>query len=74
MQYQKQLIKKNKDPPCSSTNLRAFSKKDGAPSSSSRASKIGRPTTLDFVGSLSFTIKIVQKNNLKGRLASYRFL
>lgn len=46
-----------KNPPCSSMNLRAFSKKDGVPSTSSRASKIGRPMTVDLTGSASFTIQ-----------------
>lgn len=41
--------------PYSSINLRAFSKKDGDPSTSSRASKIGLPTTIDFTVCLSFT-------------------
>lgn len=36
---------KKRDSPCSSINLRAFSRKDGAPSTSSRASKIGLPMT-----------------------------
>ena len=43
--------------PCSSINLRAFSKKEGVPSASSKASKIGLPRTEDFAGNLSFTIK-----------------
>lgn len=36
-------------------NLRAFSKKDGLPSISSSASKIGLPTMVDFTGCISLT-------------------
>jgi hypothetical protein len=43
------------NPPCSSINLKAFSRKDGDPSTSSIASKIGLPMTKDFTGCLSFT-------------------
>lgn len=39
-------------------NLRAFSKKVGVPSTSSRASKIGLPMTVDLTGSTSFTIEV----------------
>lgn len=53
--------------PCSSMNFRAFSKNDGVPSTSSKASKIGRPMTVDLGGSLSFTIKKEQKNYIKER-------
>jgi hypothetical protein len=42
-------------------NLRAFSKKDGVPSTSSKASKIGRPRTAYFTVSLSFTTEKMQK-------------
>lgn len=45
-------------------NVRAFSKNDGVPSTSSKASKIGRPITVDLAGSLSFTIE-VQENHIK---------
>lgn len=51
---------KNKDflriLPCSSTYLRAFSKKDGVPSISSNASKTGLPRTTDFAGERSFAV------------------
>lgn len=43
--------------PWSSTNLRAFSKKEGDPSISSKASKIGLPITIDFPGSPSVSVK-----------------
>jgi len=43
------------NPPWSSINLKAFSRKDGDPSTSSIASKIGLPMTKDFTGCLSFT-------------------
>lgn len=41
--------------PCSSIYLRAFSRKDGDPSTSSRASKTGLPMTKGFMGTLSLT-------------------
>ena len=43
------------NPPWSSINLKAFSRKDGDPSTSSKASKIGMPMARDFTGCLSFT-------------------
>lgn len=49
--------------PCSSINLRAFSKKEGVPSASSKASKIGLPTTKDFTGCLLLTRTEIQKIN-----------
>lgn len=49
------------DPPYSSIKLRAFSKKDGVPSTSSKASKTGLPITEDFTGGPSFTAKDVRK-------------
>lgn len=64
-------------------NLKAFSKKDGFPSTSSKASKIGRPMTVDFIGSplffTSFTIEEMQKkkniilkeSNMNGVLGKY---
>jgi len=39
--------------PYFSRNRRAFSRKDGPPSISSRASRIGLPTTRDLIGRLS---------------------
>lgn len=48
-------------------NVRAFSKNDGVPSTSSKASKIGRPITVDLAGSLSFTVEAVQKIRIKGK-------
>jgi len=62
-----QKICEKENPPCSSMNVRAFSKNDGVPSTSSNASKIGRPITVDLTGSLSFTIE-VQKNHIKEKL------
>lgn len=47
------LRRENKVLPYFSRNLSAFSKKDGPPSISSSASKIGRPTTRDLIGRLS---------------------
>lgn len=51
--------------PCSSTYLRAFSKKDGVPSISSNASKTGRPRTRDLGDDRSFAavIKEIDKIN-----------
>lgn len=46
--------------PCSSTYLRAFSKKEGVPSISSNASKTGRPRTLDFGDERSFAVGVKQ--------------
>lgn len=55
------------NPPCSSINVKAFSKNEGVPSTSSKASKIGRPITVDLAGSLSFTVEAVQKIHIKGK-------
>lgn len=56
------IYESNKEnPPYSSTNLRAFSKKHGAPSTSSKASKIGTPIIVDFAGGFSFAVKEIQK-------------
>jgi hypothetical protein len=42
--------------PYFSKNLKAFSRKDGLPSISSNASRIGRPTTSDLIGLLSLPV------------------
>lgn len=55
--FKLQKYNRNRTSPCSSRNLRAFSRNDGVPSTSSRASKIGRPRTKDFGVCLSFAIK-----------------
>lgn len=55
-------------------NLRAFSKKDGVPSTSSKASKIGLPRTSYFTVSLSFTIEEMKINHKKAKQAITFFL
>lgn len=58
--------------PCISRNRRAFSKKDGPPSISSNASKMGLPTTKDFTGRFSLPEQNIQETViLPGKLIYY---
>jgi len=46
-------------------NLRAFSRKEGDPSMSSKASKTGLPMTIDLPGSLSFSALKKRKRTVR---------